>query len=345
MEGGKRERAEKGVRPQNSDCPGRRNDRRSGMARKLRLVYPGAIYHVINRGNYRSDVFAGEGAAGAFEATLCEAATRCGWQLHAYVVMSNHYHLAITTPEPNLVEGMQWLQSTYATRFNRFRDARGHLFQGRYKSLIVEPGEALWRVVNYIHLNPVRARIVRPAEVGQFQGSSLRWFLGKEVRPACLEAASWLGVVGWEEEREDWRAYLKWLVEIGGDEEAQRQEGMVDLGRGWAIGTAGWRKAMAEEHAHMALNPGVDKEEAKELQEARWEKILRDGLKRHHKTVRDVESAPKGADWKIEIAVRLRTEGLAPNGWIAGQLHMGRPGAVSALVGRSLVGGNLSSEA
>jgi len=152
-------------------------------------------------------------------------------------------------------------------------------------------------------------------------------------------------VVGWEEEREDWRAYLKWLVEIGGDEEAQRQEGMVDLGRGWAIGTAGWRKAMAEEHAHMALSPGVDKEEAKELQEARWEMILRDGLKRHHKTVRDVESAPKGADWKIEIAVRLRTEGLAPNGWIAGQLHMGRPGAVSALVGRWLVGGNLSSEA
>jgi putative transposase len=127
------------------------------MARKLRIQYPGAMYHVINRGNYRRDVFESVGAARAFEAALLEACELFGWLLHAHAVMRNHFHLALETPEPNLVEGMHWLQSSFATRFNRFRGENGHLFQGRYKSLLVEDGAALGRVADYIHLNPVRA--------------------------------------------------------------------------------------------------------------------------------------------------------------------------------------------
>ncbi len=79
------------------------------MARKLRVEYAGACYHVLNRGNYRRDLFTGKGAAEAFERTLFEAAERFGWRLHAFVIMSNHYHLALETPEPNLSEGMKWL--------------------------------------------------------------------------------------------------------------------------------------------------------------------------------------------------------------------------------------------
>jgi putative transposase len=315
------------------------------VARKLRLQYPGAIYHVINRGNYRWDVFGSEGGAAAFEETMWEAVARCGWQLHAYVVMSNHYHLAVTTPDPNLVEGMQWLQSTYATRFNRFRNVRGHLFQGRYKALIVEPGEALFRLVNYIHLNPVRAKIVPPERVGTYRWSSLRQFVGKGERSPGSEAVSWLKACGRADDPEDWQWYLRWLIAIGGDEDAQRRQGLVDLGAGWAIGTQGWRKAIAEEHAHLALNPGLDKEEVAQLREAQWEKVLRAELKRRRKTPHDAASAAKGADWKVEIAVCLRRECLAPNAWIAERLQMGRPGAVSALVGRRLRRTNLSSAA
>jgi putative transposase len=110
------------------------------MARKLRLEFPGACYHVINRGNYRADIFATDGAKAAFERCLFEAGTKSGWLLHAFVLMRNHYHLAVETPLANLVSGMQWLQATFANRFNRFRDERGHLFQGRYKALLVEKG-------------------------------------------------------------------------------------------------------------------------------------------------------------------------------------------------------------
>ena len=94
------------------------------MARKLRLEYAGACYHVLNRGgDYRRELFTGKGAAESFQACLLETAARCGWRVHAFVVMSNHYHLAVETPEPNLSEGR--LQGTWATRFNRFRGESG----------------------------------------------------------------------------------------------------------------------------------------------------------------------------------------------------------------------------
>ena len=130
------------------------------MARKLRYEQENGLYHVINRGNYREAVFGSEGAVHAFEKALGEAVQLHGWRLHAYVLMSNHFHLALETPVPNLAEGMHWLQSTFSTRFNRLRKENGHVFQGRYKSIAIENGESLSAVVDYIHLNPVRARIV-----------------------------------------------------------------------------------------------------------------------------------------------------------------------------------------
>ncbi len=88
------------------------------MARKLRIQYPGALYHVINRGNYRRDGFETVGAAKAFEATLAEACVRHDWRIHAYIIMRTHYHLALETPGANLVEGLHWLQGRSASGTN-----------------------------------------------------------------------------------------------------------------------------------------------------------------------------------------------------------------------------------
>ena len=115
------------------------------MARKLRIEFPRALYHVINRGNYRRDVFASEGAADAFVEALAECVARNQWKLYAYVVMRNHFHLVIETSEANLSLGMHWLLSTIATRFNRFRNERGHLFQGRAEPEGVRPSFATFR--------------------------------------------------------------------------------------------------------------------------------------------------------------------------------------------------------
>jgi REP element-mobilizing transposase RayT len=100
-------------------------------------------------------VFTSIGAARCIGTTLGEASEMHGWRIHAHVVMRNHFHLALETPRPNLVEGMHWLESTFATRFNCFHSERGHVFLGRYQALVVEDAAALFRVINYIHLRRV----------------------------------------------------------------------------------------------------------------------------------------------------------------------------------------------
>ncbi|ACB73779.1 transposase [Opitutus terrae] len=297
------------------------------MARRLRVQYEGAIYHVINRGNYRRDVFETPATAQSFEATLAEACEQYRWRLHAFAIMRNHYHLALETPEANLVEGMHWLQTTFATRFNRFRSERGHLFQGRYQALLVEDAASLARVVDYIHLNPVRAGIVAAGQVAAFRWSSLARFL-KPARPAWLVARDWLAANGYEETPEHWRDYVRHLVDLAGDRIAQERMGFTEMSRGWAIGSLAWRRAVAKDFAHLALAPGLPRDELREMQTARWQQGLSDALANVGKTADDVERDAKSAPWKVAIARRLRRERGAPTSWIAEQLKMGSASSV-----------------
>jgi putative transposase len=168
------------------------------MARRLRIQFPGAIHHVINRGNYRRDLFTTAGVARSFENTLGEASARYGWEIHAFGTMRNHFHLALTTPVPNLGDGMHWLQTSFAVRFNRFRSESGHLFQGRYQSPLIEDASAPVRVVDYIHLNPVRAGVVSASQAAEFRRGSLGRFV-HGPRPAWLSPAGWLNEIGLED--------------------------------------------------------------------------------------------------------------------------------------------------
>src|SRR6059058_422292 len=133
------------------------------MARALRIEYPGAVYHVVARGNQGQAIFQDDGDRRSFLKTLGEACEKTGWVVHAYVLMSNHYHLLLETPEANLVAGMKWLQGTYTQRNNSRHELRGHLFQGRYKAIVVDgEEESYFQVVStYIHLNPARAKLIR----------------------------------------------------------------------------------------------------------------------------------------------------------------------------------------
>ena len=123
------------------------------MARKLRVEYAGAIYHVMNRGDRRERIFMDDADRQRFVDTLDEACAKTGWQVHAYVLMPNHFHLVVETPQPNLVAGMKWLVGTYTSRFNRRHNLFGHLFSGRYKSLIVDGSGRgyLKSVSDYVH--------------------------------------------------------------------------------------------------------------------------------------------------------------------------------------------------
>src|SRR5437762_10483658 len=108
------------------------------MPRQLRIQYAGAIYHLMSRGDSREDIFCDAVDRSGFLEMLGRACGKTGWQVHAYCLMANHFHLVLETPQPNLVAGMKWFLGTYTGRFNRRHKLFGHLFSGRYKALIVD---------------------------------------------------------------------------------------------------------------------------------------------------------------------------------------------------------------
>ena len=136
------------------------------VARKLRVQYPGALYHVMNRGDRREPIFRDDADRQSFLATLGEVCLKTSWQVHAYCLMPNHFHLVVETPQANLVAGMKWFLGTYTSRFNRRHKLFGHVFSGRYKSLIVDSSGSgyLRTVCDYVHLNPARAKLLKPEE-------------------------------------------------------------------------------------------------------------------------------------------------------------------------------------
>lgn len=292
------------------------------MARKLRIEYPGALYHVINRGNYRQDVFTSVGAAEAFVRTLAEATALQGWRVHAYVVMRNHYHVALETPQPNLVAGMHWLQGTLASRFNRFRREHGHLFQGRYHALLIEDTAALGRVVDYIHLNPVRAGLVAAEQVADFRWSSLRGLIKHAGFPG-LTATDWLHHLGWKPTAKGWHHYVEHLVALSADQTRQDELGFATLSRGWCIGTAGWREAVARDHAQKQLSPGLPAAEARALRETAWEQALSTCLQAAHRTEAELQQAGKTTAWKVALAGQVRRQSGASVVWLARRMHLG----------------------
>ncbi len=247
------------------------------MARRLRLQFPGAIYHIIKRGNYRRDLFVTAGAAKSFERALGETCTCYGWLVQAFAALCNHFHLAVTTPLLNLGEGMHWLQTTFAVRFNRFRSESGHLFQGRYQSPLVEDASALVRVVDYIHLNPMRAGLSPAGQPAAFRWSSLPRFI-RGPRPSWLSAREWLGELRLEDSPAGWNRYVEQLLNLAAHPPEQQERDFADISRGRPLGTDAWRRALAREYRHRALEPDLPCDEVLPLKEARWRAALEQAL-------------------------------------------------------------------
>src|SRR6266567_615731 len=170
------------------------------MPRKLRVEYPGALYHVMSRGDRREKIFLDDIDRQDFIKPLAEACQKTGWQVHAYCLMPNHYHVVLETPEPNLVAGMAWLQSTYTIRLNHRHKLIGHVLSGRYKAQLVEgSGNGYLRTAcDYVHLNPVRANLLAPEDrLLAYPWSSFSLYLSaREHRPRWLRTDRLLGEHG-----------------------------------------------------------------------------------------------------------------------------------------------------
>lgn len=309
------------------------------MARKLRLEFAGACYHITNRGNYRRDLFAAAGAADSFYRCLDQACRRFGWLVHAFMIMRNHFHLAVETPEPNLSDGMKWLQGTWAQRFNRFRDETGRPFQGRYKAGHLEPGHVLAQVAHYIHLNPVRAGIVSADHVGAYRWSSLAIFPHRR-RPDWLVPATVLQESGGlADTPAGWRSYAAYLGVLFEEHPLFREEKCARLVHGWAIGSATFRAELrnklrqaAEQRSRFEL-VGADRLALRHARAEWWEDRLRT-LAAAHAIDLAALPRPKSAHEKLRLAAAMKDTTSVSLAWLAQRLQMGATDSVASLLSR-----------
>ena len=296
------------------------------MARKLRVQYAGAVYHVMNRGDRREGIFKDDPDRQCFLATLGEACAKTGWQIHALCLMPNHFHLVVETPQPNLVAGMKWFLGTYTSRFNRRHKEFGHLFSGRYKALIVDgSGNGYLKTVcDYVHLNPARAKLLSAEQpLSEYRWSSWPEYLKSPgQRPEWLRADRLLGEYRIPQDSAAGRRHLAEQVELrrnaeeGGDFRAIR--------RGWFFGNAALKQELL---AQVSAKTGQRHygELVQESAEAAAERIVTKEFTRR-KWDEDVLAARrKGDPAKVAIAQRLRRETTMTLAWIAERLQMGTP--------------------
>ena len=303
------------------------------MARKLRVEYPGAIYHLMNRGDRRERIFKDDEDRQRFVATLGEACARSGWQVHAYCLMSNHFHLVVETPQPTLVAGMKWFLGTYTGRFNRRHRLFGHLFSGRYKSLIVDGSGSgyLRRVCEYVHLNPARAKLLSPEQpLREYRWSSWPEYLrspGK--RPSWLRVDRVLGELRIAKDSPAGRRELERVVEAR--RMAEGDPGYKAIRRGWFFGEKALKKELLGRMSER-MGPEHYGGERQESQAAKAERVVKEELRRRGWTESTLGEKRKGDAEKVRLAVRLRQETLVTVAWIAQRLKMGSVANVNTLL-------------
>ena len=315
------------------------------MARMLRIEYPGAFYHVMARGKRRETVFHDDDDRKFFLATLAEVCGMTGWRVHAWVLMGNHYHLCVQTPEANLVDGMKWLQNTVTRRYNVRHRAWGRLFGDRYKAVVVDGEDSSYygTLVDYIHLNPVRARLVRTRDgqsVLDYPWSSLAGgsALPPGRRPDWLAVADGLEMFGLPDSSAGRRRMVERL-DLRAMEESHRTCGVpvpakgVDmrrshLRRGWYWGG----QAFEEKLNALACSAVVGKDRGSRAYrrtpqhlahgEQRARCLLEEGLAAAGLQAGGLGALPGSDVRKVAIATLIRRQTTVSQQWIADRLEM-----------------------
>jgi putative transposase len=305
------------------------------VPRQIRVEYEGAIYHVMSRGDRRENIVHGDADRELWLKTLGEACAKCDWQVHAYCLMNNHFHLVVETPLGNLVTGMKWLLGTYTVRFNARHGLRGHLFAGRYKSLLVdETDDRYLRVAcDYVHLNPARAGLLRPEQpLRDYPWSSYGSYLrGASARPCWLRTDRLLGEHGVG--RDDRQSRLEFsermealrleVNDAGADDEQVR--------RGWRLGGEEFLARLLD-RLDGKLTENHQARERTETAESKAERIIRSSLEQMGWSENDLRERGKCAPEKVRIARQLRAETTLSLKRVAERLTMGTWTNVSSLL-------------
>ncbi|MBX9743213.1 MAG: transposase [Chthoniobacterales bacterium] len=298
------------------------------MPRQLRIEYAGAIYHVMNRGNHKENIFLDDDDRRKFLVTLGEACCKADWEVHAYCLMNNHFHLVIETLKPTLVDGMKWLLGVYTQRFNARHQKHGHLFAGRYKSLIVDGSDDdyLRKVCDYVHLNPARAGLLKNgALLESFPWSSFSEYLKPSShRFPWLRVDRLLGEYGIQKDDAAGRREFFKLINSRCAEENSGEEGIDKIiRRSWKFGAKDFVERLFEQitsvpKKEIHLSPEID-----ETMEVKGRKLIQEKLKALNLKTDDLDALPRMDPMKIEIAQLIRTQTTLPLKWIVHELKIG----------------------
>ncbi len=295
------------------------------MARPLRVEYPGAIYHVLSRGDRREPIVRGDADRTLWLSLLERVCRRTGWEIHAYCLMSNHFHLVVETPRGNLSAGMQWFLGSYTQQFNRRHGLSGHLFGGRYKALLVDGrGGGYLRVVcDYVHLNPVRAGMIgKEATVSSYPWSSCAHYVGPRRRqPIWLRTDRLLGEHGILSDRASGRREFSRRMEALRAESGNAEEWRT-IRRGWKLGREDFLDWILE-RVEVRPGEGHPRQERDETEQGKAARILKEEMKRVGWTKAELKRRKKGDPAKVAMARRLREETAVSLKWIAEHLQMG----------------------
>jgi len=317
------------------------------MARPVRYEAAGAVYHVMARGDGGRDVFVEDEDRKAWLEALGKTCVRLGWRVHAFVLMGNHFHLLLETPEPNLISGMKWLMGVFSQGWNRRRLRRGHVFQGRYKAVVVngEEKEAhyLRVVADYIHLNPVRSAWVggdTGRKLKEYAWSSFSHYHGRKA-PDWLEMGRVIRAFELAEGKAGRQAYARYLEARAMSREATMNDASLkELRRGWYLGEKGFAekllREMGEVIAPKRRKGSVRGEAARAHDEAEAERLVSLSL-RHLKmpeSTQELRGRGRWRDEKTVIAALVKERTVVKNAWVADRLAMGHEGNVTQALRR-----------
>lgn len=310
------------------------------MPRQTRIELPGAVYHCSARGFLGRPIVIDDRDRDAHESLVAELVQRTGWEIYAWVLLADHYHMVLRTPEANLVAGMKWFQNFWTKRFNASRGRSGHVFGGRYKSVLVQEDEHLSALIDHVHLNAYRAGLVTAVQLAAHPWSSLKdYLLPPSLRRPWIRVAEGFSHMGLDaDDCDDRLRYLENLEDIAtrlGGRPALPGGGRTlhsTLRRGWYLGRDSFRgELLSKRKGAVAPPPPGARSHGAEMAQ----RLLKAGLCLGGLTYECLEGLRRN-DWRkraIGRAIRLRT--TVSTEWISSNLRMGVSSRVALLVARN----------
>lgn len=281
------------------------------MARRRRLISNQGAYHVYNRAELGQPIFETDAAKQVFLESILAIALRFGWQLHAYAIMTNHFHLVVTTPRGNLSEGMHALQSAFANKHKVFRGSIGHVFQSRFGCAHCPSGPSVARKIDYVHLNPVRAGLVTLHDLKDYRWTSFRLVRRPHQRGIVTIGHALSCMHGLRDDPAGWDAYderLRFILTT--EERPATDEELFGLARKE-------REGRRTDDLSLPSLVGKSPDMLRAEERARWAEAFQVEMEALKRTDADLDMRPYAQPWKIALARRLRDDHGASTAWIA----------------------------